>query len=49
MKTSVESKSLIVEEAALIVHQERCVALDATRLFSRRVILRYGTTLHAAF
>jgi len=30
----------IVEEAALILHQERCVAFDATRLFSRRVILR---------
>jgi hypothetical protein len=36
---SVESKGLIVEEAALILYQERHVAIDATRLFVGRMVL----------
>jgi hypothetical protein len=39
MLPSVESQSLIVEEAALVLDQERRLAIDATRLFSGCMIL----------
>ena len=46
---SIEAKGLIVEEAALVLDQERRIAFDAPGLFVGRMVLCQSDVLRAAF